>query len=112
MKNFKSIILIITILLSISVAAEEPLKPEFSAPTPAEKQELTKDNSDLSPKERENWNKLRKERREAREQVFSEIRKNGKEMKSERRNANSHKKENSKPDRPKKLKKKKTDLYL
>lgn len=79
----KKILVLFIAIFTTAIFAEEPA---FSAPTPVEKMETSKENSGLDKQERENWDRLRKERREAREQFINEMRQKGKEMKEERRN--------------------------
>ena len=65
-----------TILLAtaISFAAGESSAPESYVPTPAEKQATSRETPDLSQKERADWQRMREERKQAREQILSRLR--------------------------------------
>jgi hypothetical protein len=65
-----------TILLAtaFSFAAGESSAPESYVPTPAEKQEISRETPDLSQKERADWQRMREERKQAREQILSRLR--------------------------------------
>jgi hypothetical protein len=65
-----------TILLAtaFSFAAGESSAPESYVPTPAEKQEISRETPDLSQKERADWQRMREERKQAREQILSKLR--------------------------------------
>ena len=65
-----------TILLAtaFSFAAGESSAPESYVPTPAEKQAISRETPDLSQKERADWQRMREERKQAREQILSRLR--------------------------------------
>jgi|GEM_PF-1640136 hypothetical protein len=65
-----------TILLAtaFSFAAGESSAPESYVPTPAEKQEFSKETPGLSQQERADWQRMREERKQAREQILSKLR--------------------------------------
>lgn len=69
--RFISTILLVT---AFSFAAGESTTPESFVPTPAEKQEIAKETPDLSQKERADWQRMREERKQAREQILSRLR--------------------------------------
>ena len=55
-------------------AAGDLARPESIVPTPAENTVISKETPDLGTKERADWQKLRAERKAAREQILSKIR--------------------------------------
>ena len=59
---------------AISFAAGESSAPESYVPTPAEKQEFSKETPGLSQQERADWQRMREERKQAREQILSKLR--------------------------------------
>lgn len=65
---------ILVMAAAFSYAGELSLRPESSIPTPAEKAEISRETPDLGAKESENWQKMRAERRKAREQILSDLR--------------------------------------
>lgn len=67
------------------------MRPESSIPTPAEKLEISKEIPDLGAKESEDWQRMRAERRKAREQILSDL-----------RNRNAMEKQNIRQNVPKK----------
>ena len=72
----KTTILISTILMAaaLSFAAPSSVRPESSVPTPVEKTEISRDTQNLGAKESADWQKLRAERRAAREQILMDLR--------------------------------------
>ena len=72
----KTTILISTILMAaaLSFAAPSSVRPESSVPTPVEKTEISRDTQNLGAKESADWQKLRAERRAAREQILTDLR--------------------------------------
>lgn len=49
-------------------------RPESSVPTPAEASVISRETPDLGAKENEDWKRLRDERRQARQQILSDLR--------------------------------------
>ena len=58
----------------LSYAAPSSARPESSVPTPAERTEISRDSQNLGAKESADWQKLRAERRAAREQILTDLR--------------------------------------
>lgn len=59
---------------AFSMAAPSSEQPVSSVPTPAENAEISKETTDLGAKESADWQRLRAERRAAREQILSDLR--------------------------------------
>ena len=59
---------------ALSYAAPSSARPESSVPTPAENMEISREMPNLGAKESADWQKLRAERRAAREQILSDLR--------------------------------------
>lgn len=60
--------------LAIAALATVPqAQPESEIATPAEKAEITQSAPDLGESEKENWLRLREERKQARQQILSDI---------------------------------------
>ena len=60
--------------LTIAALATVPqAQPESEIATPAEKAEITQSAPDLGESEKENWLRLREERKQARQQILSDI---------------------------------------
>ncbi len=81
---------------AFSYAAPSSVRPESSVPTPAENKEISREKANLGAKESADWQKLRAERRAAREQILSDLRnssatekKNIRQEVSKKRNENS-----------------------
>ncbi|MCQ2054639.1 MAG: hypothetical protein MJY82_05040 [Fibrobacter sp.] len=76
----KHAILTYSVLFSaaFAFAAGFAAQPESSVPTPAEKSEMLKETPDLGAKESADWQRLRAERRVAREQILSKLRESSK----------------------------------
>ena len=72
----KKLNLISTILMAAALgyAAPSSARPESSVPTPAENAEISREMPDLGAKESAEWQKLRAERRAAREQILTDLR--------------------------------------
>ena len=63
--------------LAIAALATVPqAQPESEIATPAEKVEITQSAPDLGESEKENWLRLREERKQARQQILSDIKAN------------------------------------
>ena len=74
MKNASTIKLA---FLTIAALATVPqAQPESEIATPAEKAEITQSAPDLGQSEKENWLRLREERKQARQQILSDIKAN------------------------------------
>lgn len=70
--------------------------PESSVPTPAERMEVSQEAPDLGAKESENWQKMRAERKQAREQILSKLRESSRaDKKSIQRDVSKKRNENS-----------------
>jgi len=74
--NKNTFIMTLVMAAAVSFAADYSARPESSVPTPAERAEISKEKTDLGAKESEDWQKLREERRRAREQILSNLRSN------------------------------------
>ena len=70
---------------AFSFAAGESSAPESYVPTPAEKQEFSKETPGLSQQERADWQRMREERKQAREQILSKLRESSPSERSEMR---------------------------
>ena len=75
-KSMKKTKFISTILFTtaISFAASETSVPTSDVPTPAERQGITRESPNLGQKEREDWQRMREERKQAREEILSRLR--------------------------------------
>ena len=67
---------ITTIMMAaaLNYAAPSSARPESSVPTPAENMEISREMPNLGAKESADWQKLRAERRAAREQILTDLR--------------------------------------
>ena len=73
MKNANKLIA----LLTSSVFEAVPFaQPESDIATPAERSEISQDVPDLGQKQKEDWQRLREERKQARQQILSDIKAN------------------------------------
>ena len=72
----KKTTLITTIMMAaaLSYAAPSSARPESSVPTPAENMEISREMPNLGAKESADWQKLRAERRAARERILTDLR--------------------------------------
>ncbi len=68
---FISIFLMMT---ATAIVAQPSMRPESAIPTPAERASISQDAPALGAKESEDWQRLRAERRQAREQILSDLR--------------------------------------
>ena len=59
---------------ALSYAAPSSARPESSVPTPAENMEISREMPNLGAKESADWQKLRAERRAARERILTDLR--------------------------------------
>lgn len=74
MMNKNTFISILMMAAALSFGAESSMRPMSSVPTPAERAEISEETPDLGAKESEDWQKMRAERRKAREQILSDLR--------------------------------------
>ena len=58
---------------ALSYAAPSSARPESSVPTPAENTEISREMPNLGAKESADWQKLRAERRAARERILTDL---------------------------------------
>lgn len=85
----------IFLMLTATAVVAQPLdRPESSIPTPAERAAVSKDAPALGAKESEDWQRLRAERRQAREQILSDLRASSAAEKNSIRKEVSKNKEN------------------
>jgi hypothetical protein len=70
----KRLLMTVLFFAVIAFAEESSVRPESAIPTPAEEVEISKENRDLAAKEREDWQRMRAERKQARERILSEMR--------------------------------------
>lgn len=73
MKNTSTLTALLTCSAFVTVPCAQP---ESDIAIPAEKTEITQGAPDLGLKEKENWQRLREERKRARQQILSDIRAN------------------------------------
>jgi hypothetical protein len=94
----KKTTLITTIMMAaaLSYAVPSSARPESSVPTPAENMEISREMPNLGAKESADWQKLRAERRAAREQILTDLRNSSSAEKKNIRQEVS-KKRNEKP---------------
>ena len=73
----------------LSFAADESSAPAADVPTPAERQNIAKESPKQGQKEREDWKRMREERKQAREEILSKLRESpADERRSMRQNMN------------------------
>lgn len=84
------------ILAATSFAGNFAAQPESVVPTPAERAEVSKEAPNLGAKENADWQKMRAERKQAREEILSNLRNRSKDEKRELRQGPAEKK-NEKP---------------
>ena len=70
----KRLLMTVLFFAVMAFAEESSVRPESAIPTPAEEVEISKENRDLAAKEREDWQRMRAERKQARERILSEMR--------------------------------------
>lgn len=73
MKNANKLIALLTGSVFVAVPFAQP---ESDIATPAERSEITQDIPDLGQKQKEDWQRLREERKQARQQILSDIKAN------------------------------------
>lgn len=74
--SMKKIVMASAVVAVTAMAGDLESRPEASVPTPAERHEILNKVPNLSEKENVDWQKLREERRAAREQILKDLRKN------------------------------------
>lgn len=84
------------ILAASSFAGNFAAQPESVVPTPAERMDVSKGAPDLGAKENADWQKMRAERKRAREEILSNLKNRSKEEKREIKQ-NAPEKKNEKP---------------
>ena len=70
----KRLLMTVLFFAVMAFAEESSVRPESAIPTPAEEMGNSKENRDLAAKEREDWQRMRAERKQARERILSEMR--------------------------------------
>jgi hypothetical protein len=70
----KKLLMTVLFFAAMVFAGESSVRPESAIPTPAEEMGNSKENRDLAAKEREDWQRMRAERKQAREQILSKLR--------------------------------------
>ena len=70
----KKIVMASAVMAATAMAGEIGARPEASVPTPAEHHEILDKVPNLSEKENVDWQKMREERRAAREQILKDLR--------------------------------------
>lgn len=73
MKNANKLIALLTSSVFVTVPFAQP---ESDIATPAERSEMTQDVPNLGQKQKEDWQRLREERKQARQQILSDIKAN------------------------------------
>ncbi len=99
------ILTIVSVCAAIAFAAESFERPESAVPTPAEELRNSNNSRELAPRDKENWQKMREERKKAREQILSDLRHKPKDDKAPKRlnkEKNRDKKSRFEEDSPKK----------
>lgn len=92
-----------TILLSMVgfLAVGSFAQPESYVPTPVEKSEISQETPKLGDKESANWQKMRAERKQAREQILSKLRESSRvEKKTIRKEVSQKRNEKSRTEGP------------
>lgn len=84
----KKIVMASAMMASVAMANDMDSRPEASVPTPVERHEAVGNVPNFSEKENVDWQKLREERRVAREQILRNLRENSAAEKKEMRNVN------------------------
>ena len=94
MKNASSNILVLSTIAALATAPSG--QPESDIAIPAEKPGITQDVPSLGKKEQENWQRLREERKIARQQILTDIKANAKaEIKEIQQDRNQQKSNNN-----------------
>jgi hypothetical protein len=74
--TMKKIVMASAVMAATAMAGNFESRPEASVPTPVERSEALDKVPKMSEKENVDWQKMREERRAAREQILSDLRKN------------------------------------
>ncbi len=83
----KKIVMASAVMAATAMAGEIESRPEASVPTPVEAREALDKVPNMSEKENVDWQKMREERRIAREQILKDLRNNSAAEKKELREA-------------------------
>ena len=83
----KKIVMASAVMAATAMAGEIDSRPEASVPTPVEAREALDKVPNMSEKENVDWQKMREERRIAREQILKDLRNNSAAEKKELREA-------------------------
>ena len=100
------ILTIVSVCAAMAFAAESFERPESAVPTPAEELGISNNSRELAPRDKENWQKMREERKKAREQILLDLRNKSaidKEPKLIEKEKNRDKKSRFEDDSPKNL---------
>jgi len=100
------ILTIVSVCAAMGFAAESFERPESAVPTPAEELGISNNSRELAPRDKENWQKMREERKKAREQILLDLRNKSaidKEPKLIEKEKNRDKKSRFEDDSPKNL---------
>jgi len=81
----KRLITLLMICAAVAFAAEASTRPEADVATPGEKVEISKESREFAASDRENWQKMRAERKQAREQILADLRNRSAEEKNSMR---------------------------
>ena len=81
----KRLITLLMVCAAMAFAAESSVRPEADVATPAEEAGISKDSREFAASDRENWQKMRAERKQAREQILSDLRNRSAEEKNSMR---------------------------
>jgi hypothetical protein len=84
--TMKKIVMASAVMAATAMAGEIDSRPEASVPTPVEARETLDKVPKMSEKENVDWQKMREERRLAREQILKDLRTNSVAEKKELRN--------------------------
>lgn len=68
------ILTIVSICAAMAFAAGSFERPESAVPTPAEELGISNNSRELAPRDKESWQKMREERKKAREQILLDLR--------------------------------------
>jgi len=82
----KKIVMASAVMAATALASDFESRPEASVPTPFESRETLNNAPKMSEKENVDWQKMREERRIAREQILKDLRNNTEAEKKELRN--------------------------
>ena len=100
------ILTIVSVCAAMAFAAKSFDRPESAVPTPAEESGISNNSRELAPRDKENWQKMREERKKAREQILLDLRNKSaieKEPKHFEAEKNRDKKSRFEDDSPKNL---------